>query len=261
MSYLFQLVSYNVLANSYVNPQWYSHINPAILPWEKRKVALTSKLENFGADIICLQEVEEDAYAHFAQNLSRQGYAGCYAKKEQGKPDGCATFFKPEKLPCKNSEAIYYHDGAGGLNSGHLALIASFELATGTVNIVNTHLKWDRPEKRREEHLGYRQVKELLTSYVKADHPTEAWIICGDLNAAPDSSVIQELLAQSFTDVYQSNEQCTCNPHRKAKRIDYIFHSGSLQSQPGRLLEIEDLTPLPSATEPSDHIAVIATFV
>ncbi len=260
MSHAFQVVSYNVLANSYVNPQWYSHVNPELLPWEKRKAALALKIAGFGADVICLQEVEEEAYAYFAQHLSGQGYAGLYAKKEQGKPDGCATFFKPVNLPCQKSEAIYYRDDAGGCRSGHLALLASFELATGTVNIVNTHLKWDLPEKPPAEHWGYRQINELLTSYVLVDNCAATWILCGDLNATPDSTVIHELRAQGFTDAYQGQEQSTCNPQRQAKRIDYIFQRGNWRATPGKLLEIADLTPLPSATEPSDHLAVRATF-
>jgi len=33
-----------------------------------------------------------------------------------------------------------------------------------------------------------------------------------------------------------------------------------LRAEPARLMEIDDLTPLPSAEEPSDHLAILATF-
>ena len=68
----FQVLSYNILANSYINPKWYPNVNPDLLEWEKRKVALLNKIEGFGSDIICLQEVEHDAYTLFELGLSER---------------------------------------------------------------------------------------------------------------------------------------------------------------------------------------------
>jgi mRNA deadenylase 3'-5' endonuclease subunit Ccr4 len=63
MVHLFRIISYNILADSYINPQWYPHIAPELLKWEKRKGTLQQKIEGFEADILCLQEVEEEAFA------------------------------------------------------------------------------------------------------------------------------------------------------------------------------------------------------
>lgn len=126
MACTFHIVSYNILANSYINPQWYSHTDPEIIRWDRRSVALCRRIEGLGADMICLQEVEEDAYALFEYNLRKKGYSGTYARKGSHKPDGCATFFRQEKLELQSTKAVYYHDGEGALNSGHLALVSSF---------------------------------------------------------------------------------------------------------------------------------------
>lgn len=258
MACAFQIVSYNILADSYINPQWYSHTDPEIIRWDRRSVALCRRIESFGAEVICLQEVEEDAYALFEHNLRKKGYSGAYARKGSRKPDGCATFFKQEKLEFQSSKAVYYRDGEGALDSGHLALISSFEYEVGTLRVANTHLRWDREHKPRVEHVGYRQIKELIDHQIKTDTTADAWIICGDFNAQPDSPVIEELLSNGFEDAYQGREQYTCNPNRQAKRIDYIFHTKNLKAEPAKLMEIDDLTPLPSEVEPSDHLAVSA---
>jgi len=39
------------------------------------------------------------------------------------------------------------------------------------------------------------------------------------------------------------------------------FHSRALQAQPVRLPELEDRTPMPSETEPSDHLPIAARLM
>ena len=261
MAQSFNLASYNILADSYVRPQWYPLVDSEVLRWDKRRLALTEKITRIAADIVCLQEVELDAYALLELSLSAAGYAGVYAQKDQDRPDGCATFFRQTGPRFTSSETVYYHDGMDGdPDSGHLASICSFESEWGIIKVANTHLRWDKEEKPPEAHIGYRQIRELLNDHFEPDQTAYAWIICGDLNAQPDSSVVRELTSSGFIDAYTGREQNTCNPNRRAKRIDYIFHTVGLRAEPARLMEIDGLTPLPSTAEPSDHLAVVAAF-
>lgn len=261
MAQSFNLASYNILADAYIRPEWYPLVEPEVLRWDKRKFALAEKVARLAADIVCLQEVEPDAYALLELSLSAAGYAGVYAQKGQGRPDGCATFFRQPGPRFISSETVYYHDGLGGdPDSGHLALLCSFESEWGVIKVANTHLRWDKEGKPPEAHIGYRQIRELLNDHFKTHQAAYAWIICGDLNAQPDSPVVQELTSSGFLDAYKGREQNTCNPNRRAKRIDYIFHTAGLRAEPTRLIEIDGLTPLPSAAEPSDHLAVVAAF-
>ncbi len=262
MPYAFRVLSYNILADSYSNPKWFSQVAPEVMRWERRKLALIKKLKDLNADIICLQEVEEEAFARFQLDLNRQGYLGVYAKKDHAKPDGCATFFKQDKLQFKGSKTIYYQDGVQQTpTSGHLAIVSSFHSELGLLRVANTHLKWDREGTSKVAHIGYRQVKELLDHHVKPDGTVCDWIICGDFNAQTDSLIVEELLLNGFEDAYRGNEQNTCNPNRQAKRIDYIFYTANLRAIPEKITEIDDLTPLPSEDEPSDHLAIVARFV
>lgn len=261
MALLFSIASYNALADSYVKPQWYPNVDPEILRWDRRKFALAERIARLDADIVCLQEVEADAYALLERGLGAKGYSGVYAKKGRDKPDGCATFFRQEALRLAGAETFYYRDGRNGApDSGHLALIISFEREPGLIRVANTHLKWGQDNKPPEEHIGYRQIKELIDQRVNPDQTAYVWIVCGDLNAESGDPAVRELLGNGFVDAYAGHEQATCNPNVRAKRIDYIFHTPNLIAAPAKLMEIDDFTPLPSADEPSDHLPIMATF-
>ena len=139
-------------------------------------------------------------------------------------------------------------------------MIIGFECKWGVIRVVNTHLRWGQEGKSPEEHIGYRQIRELIDEQFKTDQTAYAWIVCGDLNAQSGEPVVRELVGNGFVDAYKGHEQATCKLNRRAKRIDYIFHTSGLRAEPGRLMEIDDLTPLPSADEPSDHLALVAAF-
>ena len=47
------------------------------------------------ADVFCLQEVE--TYRYWNEELQKYGYQGIYKSRENGKPDGCAIFYKEKK--------------------------------------------------------------------------------------------------------------------------------------------------------------------
>ena len=261
MAQSFRLASYNILANSYVRPQWYAQVQQDVLAWGTRQHALAAHIARFDADIVCLQEVETDAYTLLAQALAAHGYTGIYAQKGQGRPDGCATFYRPAVLQLAGSEVLYYHDQyQRTAQSGHLALITSFASERGTMCVAGTHLRWDGEDKPTEAHVGYRQLRELLASRVAPDQTSYAWVICGDLNAQPGSHVIAALTDGGFIDAYANQAQPTSNPNQRAKRIDYIFHTAGLHATPAPLRPIDNSTQLPSSDEPSDHLAVIATL-
>jgi mRNA deadenylase 3'-5' endonuclease subunit Ccr4 len=269
MAISFSIASYNILADSYVRPNWYLNIDPEILRWDRRKFALAERVARLDADIVCLQEVEADAYGLIERSLAAKGYSGVYAKKGSGKPDGCAMFFRQAGLRFAGADTLYYHDGRPDVpDSGHLALIVSFESQGSVIRVANTHLKWGQDNKPPEEHVGYKQIRELIDERFKADQTAYAskatWILCGDLNAQSGDPVVKELLGNGFVDAYAGREQATCNPSGGAKRIDYIFYTSgralNLIAEPARLMEIDDLTTLPSADEPSDHLAIMATF-
>jgi nocturnin len=253
------ITSNNILANSYVKPEWFTRSEPKYLDWDFRKRLLADKLIESQSEIICLQEVEPQAYDFLEKSLDSHKYKGIYQSKQK-KPDGCACFYRNDRLNLAGVNTHYYNDKANGEdNSGHLALIIKFKFDIGIVGIINTHLKWDKNKENNQ--IGLIQIRELMESYINVDKDVYGWIICGDLNSLPDSPVIKELTSNNFIDIYASKAQNTSNANFKAKRVDYIFCSKEINGTPKEIREIDNITPLPSEKEPSDHLAITATLL
>jgi mRNA deadenylase 3'-5' endonuclease subunit Ccr4 len=253
------VTSNNILANSYVKPEWFTRTESKYLDWNFRKQLLADKLKELQSDIICLQEVEQDAFDFLVKVLASYKYIGIY-KSKINKPDGCACFYRSDKLNLEGVTVHYYNDKTNGeTNSGHLAIITKFKFDIGIVGVINTHLKWDK--NKENNHIGLIQIRELVESFVNVDTNVYGWIICGDLNSVPSSAVVKELTNNNFIDIYASKEQNTSNSNFKAKRVDYIFCSKEINGTPKEIREIDDMSPLPAESEPSDHLAITATLL
>jgi mRNA deadenylase 3'-5' endonuclease subunit Ccr4 len=253
-----RVLSYNILAPSYTRQDRYPFTRPELLSWEARRDRLVERILGFDADIVCLQEVEEYVFRFLQRRMEPFGFTGVYAQKAMNRPDGCATFFLSERLDLVENGRHLYVDGRGGPDSGHLALSARFAVDGRVVTVVNTHVRWDLTESRGADHIGFRQVTQLLASLVPA-LPAPV-VVCGDFNVEPNSHIIRELTNAGFADAYESISLATANSECRAKRIDYLFFRGPLAAQPAPLPEIDDETPLPSETEPSDHLPISADF-
>ncbi len=257
----FRVASYNVLADSYVFPDRYPGVPPAILDPDQRGPALVRHVANLAAEAICLQEVEPDVFHALEQVLGPRGYQGHYTAKT-ARPDGCATFVRIATLPVQSVYSLHYADGTGGKpSSGHLALLLLVQWQGWPLVIANTHLKWDQPGTPPKQCWGYRQIRELLDRRPELFPDALAWIVCGDFNVTSNSPVAQELRQAGWIDVYRDHEHVrTCNTNGRARRIDYLWHTPDLTSRPIPLRSITDETTLPSADEPSDHLAILAWF-
>ena len=224
--------------------------------------ALRHRISSFTADILCLQEVEADTFEALENTLRPSGYTGCFAQKAQGKPDGCAVFFQAGSWAPLDIRRLAYQDETENQSrSGHIAQLLTLQQAHRILGIANTHLKWDPPGTSREQQYGYRQARQVLDA-CEAMAPAEtAWIVCGDLNATPESDVVATLHSAGFNSAHAASVNAyTSNANAKAKTIDYLSYNAPLRAQPDPLPPIEDHTPLPGPGQPSDHLAVGARF-
>ncbi len=112
--------------------------------------------------------------------------------------------------------------------------------------IFNTHIKWG-------EEQGLAQTRELLRESPK-NFPT---VLCGDFNATPESAIVREIEAAGFKDPF-APDAFTAVANSRAKKIDYIFASRHIVARARPLPSLEDTTALPSASEPSDHLVLVA---
>ena len=254
----FTVASYNILATAYIRKKFYPRTPDDVLAPTARIPALVRHVAQLDADIMCLQEVEGETFTALQAGLST--HSGHFARKDGDRPDGCATFVRTGIATSGSVERLNYADGSGAEPaSGHVALIVRVAQAGRVLGIANTHLKWSPPDTARTDHRGVRQVEQLL-SVLDALPACDAWIICGDLNVEPDSEVIATLRRAGFRSTYDDPEAYTCNPNGSAKVIDYLCHDGGLRSFPHKLPAIDDRTVLPSREQPSDHLAIMASF-
>jgi mRNA deadenylase 3'-5' endonuclease subunit Ccr4 len=256
------VASYNVLADSYINPAWYPGVAPALLARGARTPAIVRRIAELDSDVVCLQEVEPGVAAALSSWLEPLGYFGHYAPKGGVKPDGCATFVRTRSAAVRTVQTLAYRDGGGRRPaSGHIALVLVLEWEALALAVANTHLKWDPPGTPPADRWGLRQITQLLEAREDLAPGCAAWIICGDFNAGPDSDVLRVLEEAGFASDYRDREhRATCVANGKAKMIDFLCYSGPLTAQPIDLAAIDDRTALPSEHEPSDHLPVMASF-
>ncbi|MDP2344309.1 MAG: endonuclease/exonuclease/phosphatase family protein [Deltaproteobacteria bacterium] len=253
------LASWNVLADSYVQPRFFPHTPPALLEPVARRARVVQRAREFDVDVLCLQEVEPVMLAALRASF-QPGHRALYVGKT-GKPDGCAILVR-DTIAVKHEQTLRFVDGDGSRpDTGHVALLLVLEHEGATFGVATTHLKWHPAETPPAEHTGLRQVTQLLAAVDGLRAGCAAWILCGDLNAPAGSNVVDAVDAAGFVDVYRDRPRAfTANANNKAKRIDYLFHSADLQARAGDVAVIDDVTPLPSDDQPSDHLPIRGWF-
>ncbi len=250
------IATYNMLADPYIDPQWYDHTDPADLLTVNRRPRLIERVAGLDADALCLQEVERVVFDLLSLRLEPLGYIGYWAQKARGKPDGCATFIRAP-WTCPRSRILTYDDGGAAKASGHVALLTLVERGGCRVLVANTHLKWDSPATPAERKLGLAQARELIATVAREGLPRVA---CGDFNVESGSEVMQAFAEAGYFDAHDLSA-ATFNSKGPARKIDYLLHTRALVAHPRSTPHLTASTPLPSASEPSDHLPLVAGFV
>lgn len=247
----FTVASWNVLADAYVRPDLYAGCRPEAIDPALRLGRLLDRVEALDADVVCLQEVEEDFSAHMALSMP---WKKCFAKKGGNRKDGCEIRFRPPLTPAA-WDSFRYADG-----SGHVALVAVAEVEGGPVGIATTHLKWDPPGTAPEERFGLRQADELVAA-LRERAAGMPWIVCGDFNVTAEDAVIARFAAAGLRDAYASRSRdVTCVANGRARRIDFILYTADLMATPRPLRILSNDSVLPSPEMPSDHLPIAAAF-
>lgn len=251
-----------MLASAYVQRAWYPRTPALVLNPAWRVPALVQHISTLGADILCLQEVEPETFVALRTSLAERGYGAQYARKTAGCPEGCAIFYRRESFELISIRAVAYEDGGGAVpGSGSIALLALCRTGDGVLGVVNTHLTWDPPNTAPAAQRGLRQAQQLLSEQKSCAANARGWIIAGDFNATPGSEIIAMLERAGFDYAHAGLAGVvTCNVNAEARMIDYLFHSSALRAEAQLPAPIDDKTILPSAEQPSDHVAILSQF-
>ncbi|KAG0147068.1 hypothetical protein CROQUDRAFT_656525 [Cronartium quercuum f. sp. fusiforme G11] len=176
----FTMMCYNILCERYATDRMYGYTPSWALNWDYRKDLILQELMQYGADVICLQEVDVEQYEDFfVQSLKDQGYEGVFYPKSRARTmgseerrhvDGCATFFKTSIFQLIERECVEFnqipmrsesHKTEDMFNrvmtKDNIAVIAMLEhRRSGARQLVaNVHIHWD-PE--------FRDVKLIQTA-------------------------------------------------------------------------------------------------
>jgi mRNA deadenylase 3'-5' endonuclease subunit Ccr4 len=258
----FSVASYNILATAYVHPARYPRTPSLVLNPAWRIPALVGHVASLGDDIICLQEVEIEVFSALRIRLGSLGYGSQYARRQGGKPDGCATFYRRDAFELVDANIISYADGRGATgDSGNIALVAVLGGDGNEIGIINTHLTWDPPDAPLNAQLGHRQMSQLLRAINEMASKVQGAVVAGDFNVTPDSATIALFGSAGLNFSHSSVPGVyTCNANARVQMIDYLFYSSALQAEALPVPVIDDRTILPSAEQPSDHVPVRAKF-
>jgi len=100
-------LSYNILCDKYCTQSQYGYTPSGALSWEHRRETILGELRARDADIVCLQEIDQDSFNdYFRPELAINDYKGFFWSKTRARTmterdaklvDGCAVFYKNSK--------------------------------------------------------------------------------------------------------------------------------------------------------------------
>ncbi|MEJ7597972.1 MAG: endonuclease/exonuclease/phosphatase family protein [Kofleriaceae bacterium] len=245
------LITWNVLADAYVNPAYFPRVDPALLVPGVRTAPILASLAASPADVVCLQEIEPAV----VEAIRATGGWDVHFASKIGRPDGCAILAR-RAARLSGVQTLAFADGAPDrVDSGHVALVATVHAADRTLQLATTHLRWDAAHTPHADRWATRQVRDLIALF-GAD--PSRWIVCGDLNVQPGDPAYVMLTEAGLVDVMP--DLPTANANDRAKRIDHILVGRRVAAIALPVMPITDTTPLPSDVMPSDHLPIGVTL-
>jgi mRNA deadenylase 3'-5' endonuclease subunit Ccr4 len=235
------IFTYNILCNQYIRHGDYQGIDQEMLDWSGRKKRIQKKLKKSGADLICLQELDKEAFSYFSSELS--DYQGFHLFSRDASLEGVGTFVK------KGAFDWIEHQEESPISKP--ALLTSVWRGEDRIVLLNVKMKWTKQDDPRD------QVADEFAQLEKAI-PEQRGILVGDFNREPDHFLIKKLCFKRFQDVFLPKPFPTYYSQRVGKRIDYIFATQDLRAAPGWPPIAHGL--IPNEEEPSDHLPLFAAL-
>ncbi|XP_019154186.1 PREDICTED: carbon catabolite repressor protein 4 homolog 1-like [Ipomoea nil] len=217
----FTVLSYNILSDAYASSEIYNYCPSWALSWTYRRQNLLREIVGYRADIVCLQEVQNDHFEEFfAPELDKHGYQALYKRKTAevfggniNTIDGCATFFRRDRFSHVKKYEVEFNKAAQSLTDAlvpsaqkkaalsrlvkdNVALIAVLEAKFSNqgvdnpgkrqlVCVANTHVNVQQELKDVKLWQVHTLLKGLEKIAASADIPM---LVCGDFNSVPGSA-------------------------------------------------------------------------
>ncbi|XP_029791152.1 protein angel homolog 2 isoform X1 [Suricata suricatta] len=192
----FSVMSYNILSQDLLedNSHLYRHCRRPVLHWSFRFPNILKEIKHFDADVLCLQEVQEDHYgAEIRPSLESLGYHCEYKMRTGRKPDGCAICFKHSKFSLLSVNPVeFYRRDVPLLDRDNVGLVLLLQpklasAASPVICVANTHLLYNP----RRGDIKLTQLAMLLAEISSVAHQKDGSfcpiVMCGDFNSVPGS--------------------------------------------------------------------------
>uniref|UniRef100_A0A8D0EKX4 Angel homolog 2 n=1 Tax=Strix occidentalis caurina TaxID=311401 RepID=A0A8D0EKX4_STROC len=192
----FTVMSYNILSQNLLedNSHLYKHCRQRLLIWTYRFPNILQEIKQLDADVLCLQEVQEDHYrTEIKSRLESLGYHCEYKMRTGRKPDGCAICFKTSKFSLISSNPVeFFRHDIPLLDRDNVGLVLLLQprfhcKTNAAICIANTHLLYNP----RRGDIKLTQLAMLLAEIASVAPQKDGTfcpiIICGDFNSVPGS--------------------------------------------------------------------------
>jgi len=279
-----RVLSFNILAEVWANPDWYKGIDKRVLDSATRMKCISRTIRESEAHIVCLQEVQDISFKVLHDEFDSTYLLSplCAnnptdAKNEQGQmiPNGTVIMVKRDTVSVFEPKAVTWLPSTGtDTSQGHgtTGTIAHIKLTAQWSNrslfLVNCHLDFDSTLMTTKQQ--WAAVADQICKHGNVD----AVICCGDMNIV-HADMKQLCLTTKGTEYFTD----TLNVHSHdwtyfgnggPKRTDYILYkSHTLVHDANRSYLIESAS---AKTQPemctlnlrmygSDHCPVLAVLV
>ena len=228
--------------------------------WDARRHLIADQLVALAPDVFAMNEISVPRQTgRWVQAQANDRLAHRYALVQQSKTN-MGSVIEGEGLiarfPVLETGNLDYR------TEDYVALVARLEIEGWAVDVYVTHLY----KSRGDESLRVFQVRQLL-AWIHSRDDSDAQIVCGDFNAAPDKPAAR-LMAESFTATQSAPTAFTPLANesggiahdywpRMDRSIDYIWLRGPL-----KCVASEVCFDVPAADDPSlwpsDHAGLWA---
>ncbi len=252
-----ELISYNIRMNT-------SSDGEHAWPYRKDDVAALFRFHR--ADIFCVQEALPEQMDDLQEAFPDFTYEG--VGRDDGKRSGefSAVFYNHKRFSKLDGGTFWLSENPDSCSFGWDAVcrrVCSWvklkDQESGEIfHVFNTHFDHRGEVARRES------AQLILDKIEEISNGSEAVVLCGDFNLAPDSepiSLIQSKLNDSFQVTEQAPYSSIATYHgftydeSPKERIDYVFVSDDV-----KVLRYAGLTDSRDRTFFSDHLPVLVTL-
>uniref|UniRef100_A0A8C5QW83 2',5'-phosphodiesterase 12 n=1 Tax=Leptobrachium leishanense TaxID=445787 RepID=A0A8C5QW83_9ANUR len=236
-------LSYNVLADMYAQTEHartvlFPYCAPYALRRDYRLCLLQRELAGYRADLLCLQEVDRDAFAESLQpGLDAFGLSGLYREKER-QTEGLATFYRRSRLTLISQHDVLLGPALSD-DPLHMELLERLTEYTGArdkaqkrssalqVSVLQSHSDPSKKICVANTHLyfhpkgGNIRLIQIAVALAHIRHvacelyPNIPVIFCGDFNSTPTTGLYSFMkngtISEDHEDWKSNGEEERCN--------------------------------------------------